>query len=299
MKKIVVIESPSNLGLIEPFGGGEPGVKKLPAWLKKHGFYKRLRPYRIKKINSPPYTMMVDAESGVRNADSIVVFSKELSVAVQSTIMRGYFPLVIGGDCSVLIGCALGLKEIGKFGLFFLDGHTDFMWPELSQTAGAAGMDLAIVCGIGSEKLTNIGHLKPYFDEKYVWCVGNRHDIDWYVNAIKNTSIHFVDLNNLRKTGIRNCVADFLKSVNEEELEGFWIHLDVDVLNDDLMPAVDSRQPDGLLYEEFYEILQPLITHKKATGINLTILDPDRDPGGFYTKLFINNFSRVFNAFPM
>lgn len=296
MKKIMVIEAPSNLGLIEPFSGGEPGVKKLPAWLKKHGLYKCLHPYKIKKINPPPYTMMVDIESGVRNADSIVDFSGALSVAVQRAIMQGYFTLVIGGDCSILIGCAIALKKIGRFGLFFLDGHTDYMWPELSQTAGAAGMELAIVCGIGSDKLTNISDLKPYFEEKYVWCVGNRDDTDWYVHAIKNSGIHYVDLHNLRKAGIYNCVTDFLQFVREEELVGFWVHVDVDVLNDNLMPAVDSRQPDGLLYEEFYEILYPLVTHEKAIGLNLTILDPDRDTCGVHTKTFINQFCSVLKS---
>ena len=39
MEKAVVIEFPASLGLIEPSKGIEPGVKKLPAWLRHHGFY--------------------------------------------------------------------------------------------------------------------------------------------------------------------------------------------------------------------------------------------------------------------
>jgi len=38
--------------------------------------------------------------------------------------------------------------------------------------------------------------------------------------------------------------------VSENNLDGFWLHLDVDVLNDDIMPAVDSREKGGLFYDE-------------------------------------------------
>ncbi|PJJ76478.1 arginase [Thermoflavifilum aggregans] len=293
MKKIMIIEAPSNLGLIEPYPGGEPGVGKLPAWLKTHGLYDYLGVREIVQIHPPKYSMTVDAESRVRNAESIVCFSRQLSVAVCSAFTSGYFPVVIGGDCSILIGCALALKSMGTFGLFFLDGHTDFMWPELSQTAGAAGMELAMVCGYGSSKLTDIDSRKPYIEEKHVWCVGNREFTTWYVEAIQSTGIHYVDLNQLRKTGIRNCVCEFLTYTDKNRLDGFWIHLDVDVLDDALMPAVDSRQPGGLWYDELGEILFPLLSHPKAAGMNITILDPDRDPSGRYTRMFVNYFCRL------
>jgi hypothetical protein len=34
------------------------------------------------------------------------------------------------------------------------------------------------------------------------------------------------------------------------EVEGFWIHLDADVLDDEVMPAVDYRMPGGLPPDE-------------------------------------------------
>ena len=39
MKPLVIVEAPSNLGLIEPAPGKEPGVRNLPAHLKANGFY--------------------------------------------------------------------------------------------------------------------------------------------------------------------------------------------------------------------------------------------------------------------
>jgi arginase len=293
---ICILEFPSNLGLKEPFPGKEPGVKKLPEFLQKRNFHSLLNPVGIHRLNPPAYSMELDEISGVRNADQIVRYASEQSQMLENILLENNFPIVLGGDCSILIGNTLALKNIGSFALFFLDGHTDFMLPALSQTGGAAGMDLAIVTGHGHNKLTNIDQQKPYIREDHVWCVGNREYDQAYVKAIKDSDIHYVDLASLRRYGIKKCIADFLQMVRNENLDGFWIHMDLDVLNDTIMPAVDSRQPDGLGYEEFNEILGLLLADAKATGLEITILDPDLDPTGDYTKEFVKNFSATVNA---
>ncbi len=168
MRKTCIIEAPSNLGLKEPELGKEPGVKKLPAWFQQHGLYEKLKVKKLITVDPPPYSMNLDEASGVRNADAIAGYSKKLSPQINHAVSEGYFPVVIGGDCSILIGCAHALKQKGKFGLFFIDGHTDFVMPHTSLTHGAAGMDLAIVSGHGHKKLTDIDHLEPYFEERHI-----------------------------------------------------------------------------------------------------------------------------------
>ena len=65
-----------------------------------------------------------------------------------------------------------GSEKSGKFRAFYLDGHTDFIPPELSGNGRAAGMDLAIITGTGHEKLTDIDGLKPYLSEENIFAVG-------------------------------------------------------------------------------------------------------------------------------
>ena len=295
MSDVSIIEFPSNLGLKELIPGEEPGVKKLPDWLRKYKFHKLINPKTIYRLDSPEYTMKLDEVSGVRNAENIAKYAREQSGILEKVLSENKFPVVIGGDCSILIGNALTLKKRGNYALFFLDGHTDFIWPPLSETGGAAGMDLAIVCGYGHNKLTNIDMLKPYFKEEQVWCVGNRDYEEWYVQTILDSGINYTDLNKLRKFSIKKCVADFLNMVKSKSLDGFWIHIDVDVLDDNIMPAVDSRQEGGLNYAEFNEILELLLTGTKAIGLEITILDPDLDPTGEYTAGFVNNFCTTFS----
>ena len=186
--------------------------------------------------------------SGIRNADAIADYSKQLATAIVGVIDQNKIPLVIGGDCSVMIGAGVALKQKGSFGLFHLDGHTDYMWPEFSQTAGAAGMGLALVAGIGHQKLPILEDLKPYFNEENIFCVGNREYDEEYTALSLNSNMRYIDLAGIRREGIENITNDFLQMVNEKRLDGFWIHFDVDVLNDEVMPCVDSRTEDGLWY---------------------------------------------------
>ena len=294
MEHIAILEFPSNLGLKEREKGVEPGVKKLPDWLRLHGLYEWLRPEIVYRADPPPYGMHLDEESHVRNADGIAYYAIKQANLLTKALDESKFPVVIGGDCSILVGNALALRKRGNFGLFFLDGHTDYMWPPFSQTGGAAGMDLAMVTGHGHSKLTNIDQLSPYFKEENTWCVGNREYTDWYVKLIRDSKISYTDLAQLRKKGPRKTAEAFLLMVQNKNLDGFWLHFDVDVLNNVIMPAVDSPQEDGLSYEELNEILQPLFADTRLVGLDITILDPDLDPGGKHTAEFVQKFGETF-----
>ena len=289
-KKINILEFPSNLGLKKTTSETEPGVIKLPEWFKKHGFHRKIKPWQIFRIEAPIYSMDLDEESGVRNANKIIEYAKKQSELLSENLKDDIFQIIIGGDCSILIGNSIALKQKGNYGLFFLDGHTDFITPEISGTAGAAGMDLAIVTGYGHNKLTNIFNLKPYFKEKNVFCVGNREYDEDYVRPILRSEIAYFDLKSLRQNGLKKTAHQFLELVEEQNLDGFLIHLDVDVLNDNIMPAVDSREIDGLFYNELSELLKPILSSKKAVGIEITILDPNLDEDGKYTTEFVKNF---------
>jgi arginase len=289
----ILIEAPSNLGLKALSDGAEPGVKFFASVMERQGFAKLLGVTEKISVSPPAYSTEVDEESKVRNADKIVDYTKRLANVLGPHLGNKNTSIVIGGDCSILIGAALSLKRNGNYGLFFLDGHTDYMWPNLSQTAGAAGMDLAIVTGNGHDKLTNIENLKPYVEGKNVFCVGNREYTDWYVEAIKKSNINYYDLNSLRTWGIPNIVEKFLHMIDSRNLDGFWIHFDVDVLNNDIMPCVDSPLEDGLSYEELKLVLNPLIHSQLFRGSDITIFDPTLDENGRYAKQLANEMAGI------
>lgn len=294
MKEITIVEFPSNLGLKEPQPGKEPGVKNLPDWLWRHNLHKAIYPKNSIRLDPPRYSHVRDHQTQILNANSLVEYAREQAYLINNILTQNKFPFVLGGDCSILLGPAIALKQKGNYGVFYLDGHTDFMDVSLSETGGVGGMAASIVTGNGPEKLTNILHLSPYIQQENLWCVGNREYDDEYENEIRNSAATYVSLDHLRKQGILNTVQSFLLQIENKNLDGFWLHIDADVLNDAIMPCVDSRTPDGLTYAEFNELTSYLFQSPKLTGLEITILDPDLDLTGQYTKDFVTNITTTF-----
>ncbi len=59
----------------------------------------------------------------------------------------------------------------------------------------------------------------------------------------------------------------------------YWLHLDVDVLDEAVFPATDYLQPNGLDWEELEALLAPLRAGENLVGISLACYNPDKDPG--------------------
>lgn len=294
MKPISIIELPFNLGL-RMLNNRKPGVNKLPAWLRQHHFHDLLSPVAVHTLEAPAYTMEADPDQGILNTDLIAGYAIKQAALLQEVIAKGQFPIVIGGDCSIVIGNMLALKKQGRYALFYLDGHTDFMRPVMSGTKAVAGMVAAVVAGIGHQKLINIENQGPYVEEEHVWCVGNREYDETYENEIRASKATYVSLKDWREQGLGTVVCDFLAMVEEKRLDGYWLHIDVDILDDAVMPAVDSRTEGGLSYAEFDQILYWLLMGKGIAGVDITILDPDLDQENQYTAAFIQHFTETFN----
>jgi arginase len=59
----------------------------------------------------------------------------------------------------------------------------------------------------------------------------------------------------------------------------FWLHLDVDVLDEAVFPATDYLMPNGLSWDELGDLLGPLAGHSSLIGASLGCYNPEKDPG--------------------
>ena len=291
-KHIAIIEAPSILGL-------KPGgVEKLPEALKAHGLLNKMPVSSIEKIIPSSYNPIRDVNTNILNPKAIRNFSVKLANAVQKQHEQEKFTLVLGGDCSILIGCLLALRRVGRYGLFFIDGHADFYQPEASLTGEVAEMDLAIVTGRGPDILTNIENLQPLVKDEDVVAFGYR-DADeqklYGSQEIKSTGIHTMELTEIKDIGTKSSVSIELQKIVANGIDGFWIHLDADVLDDAIMPAVDYRIPGGLSFEELTNTLSILLSSHKAIGMSITILNPTLDKDGSITNAFVSSIAKSFD----
>ncbi len=275
MKPCSIIDAPSDLGL------RRTGVDGLPDALRAAGLLEGLPDVRYAGgLPVPEYVPLRDKSTGVLNPDGISKFSLRLADRVAFTLDLGRFPIVLGGDCSILLGSALALRRRGRFGLFFLDGHADFYSPESELNGEVASMDLAIVTGHGPGALTNLEGRRPLVREEDVVLFGFR---DTELAAaegspdVRQTAMHIFDLSEVRRQGVAEAARRGLAALEASGVEGLWVHLDADVLNDEVMPAVDYRMPDGLWPEELTEALKTVLTSPLSVGMEVTIYNPTFD----------------------
>lgn len=283
-----VIDAPSILGL------RPTGVELLPKALRAAGLLERLNAQYCGIVApSSPYNHSRDEETKLLNAEAIKEYSLKLAETVKRQLHKNKFPIVIGGDCSILIGNLLALRRLGRYGLFFIDGHSDFYLPEESPTGEVADMDLAIVSGHGPDILSNLDHLKPLVKEQDIVVFGYRdsaQSAQYGCQDIKKTTmINAVELVDVKKLGLKNTATLGIQTLLKNELSGFWIHLDADVLDDSIMPAVDYRLPDGITFPELSNLLKLLLLSKKAMGISVTIFNPTLDKDGSITRNFVSS----------
>jgi arginase len=63
-------------------------------------------------------------------------------------------------------------------------------------------------------------------------------------------------------------------------LDRVWLYADLDVLDQVVMPAVDSPGSPGLDFAQLAELLSRLLG--RVIGLDVTIYDPELDPAGEY-----------------
>ncbi|GAA0801667.1 hypothetical protein Sya03_06740 [Spirilliplanes yamanashiensis] len=286
MRRIAVLDAPSNLGLRPPTGTSVPGCAKAPGALRDRGLIARLGARDAGCVTPPRYDPGGwRPGDGVCHAPEIAAYSRTLADRIAAIIDEGEFPVVLGGDCSVVLGSGLAMHRLGeavggRIGLVFVDGHSDFRHPgNASYVGAAAGEDLALVTGRGQADLAAIEGRRPYFRDIDVVVLGIR-DHDEYRLDLQAAGIVTRPVPMLRAEG----AARSAQWAREQLVDcaGYWVHVDVDVLDPAVMPAVDAPEPGGIAFPELELLLAGLVDTPHCLGVEITVFDPDYDPDGAY-----------------
>lgn len=282
---IALVSAPTNLGLRPPEPGAVPGAAKAPEALREAGLHRRFAELGATDAGVVLPGRYVDddatrAPGVVRNERAMVDHARRLADRIDTVLAAGAAPLVVGGDCSVLLGAGLSMKRRGGAGLVHVDGHTDFRNPGNSDAcASVAGEDLAAAVGLHWPAVADIDGAGPYFDPARTGHVGCRDD-DAELAEVRSVLGAVVPAAEWRARGSA-AVIDAMQTT--ADTAGYWLQVDVDVLDPSVMPAVDSPDPGGCTPEELIELLRGLAP--RAVGASITVYDPDLDPDGTHARL--------------
>ena len=231
-----------------------------------------------------------DDETGINDFDLWLNLSQELSKIVGAMLDRQAFPLLLGGDCRMLVGifAAFSQRET-EAGLVFLDGHADFHSPETSPSGDPADMELAILTGRGPERITRIAGKYPLLKDEEVVVYGIRA---W--DHIGTSNIEVYDRQRMIKNGIKHTAKEGLKNFYQKELP-VWLHFDVDVLDPELMPVM-FPEPEGLTFEEAQEFLGFVWASGRVIGMSIACYHPKLDIDGSAGAQLVTLVSEVLSS---
>lgn len=290
--RIAVLDAPTNLGLRPPTATSVPGCAKAPGALRDHALVARLNARDAGCVTPPRYDPGDwRPGDGVSQAADIARYSTRLADRIGQILLAGEFPLILGGDCSVTLGSMLAMKRLehergGRVGLIYVDAHSDFRHPGNASVVGAAaGEALALVTGRGQGELASIEQRRPYVRDSDVVLIGMRATDDYRMD-LQAGGFNLRTAQDVRTYGASR-TAQWARSLLTECL-GYWVHLDVDVLDPSVMPAVDAPAPGGIAYPELEHLLQGLVTIPECLGIEVTVFDPDFDVDGVYAQDLVN-----------
>lgn len=284
--RIGLLSAPTNLGLRPPAPTSVPGCAKAPEALREAGLHRRFADLGADEHGVVlPGRYADDAEPGsLRNQAAIIAHARRLADRIDLLRAGGTAPLVLGGDCGILVAAGLALRRApGRYGLVHLDGHTDFRNPGNSDhCASLAGEDLAAAVGRHWPAIADIDGLAPYFSPADVVHAGCRDD-DEELQETSDLLGAVIPASEIRSQGVERAARRILDVADRSDLDGYWVHLDVDILDPSVMPSVDSPDPGGLDPAELTDLLAALAP--RAVGAQVTVFDPDLDPDGSRARL--------------
>lgn len=232
-----------------------------------------------------------DTNTGIKDFDLWIDLSEALSSKLGGMLDRGVFPLLLGGDCSMLVGILLSFaRSETQVGLVFLDGHADFHTPETSTSGDPADMELAILTGRGPERITRIAGTASLLKEEDVVVYGIRA---W--DQIDQSNIQVYSRKRVAESGIEVAVAEGMESLTRRGLP-LWLHLDVDVLDPEFMPVM-FPEPGGLTFEETREFLGLVWASGWVMGMSIACYHPRLDARGNAGAQLVALISQVLSGY--
>ena len=221
-----------------------------------------------------------DPATGVVGLDDVVRTTTEIRRAVAAALQSGEIPFLVGGCCALVPGAVAGVADArATVGLAHLDGHLD-LYDEMSSPLGeAADMPVAIALGVGPTSWVDaVGKpLKP----ATTWILGYRDREESLADGMRmpedfDPPVNCLSTDELRDSGMTQA-GERVAATLASSSDGYWVHLDLDIVDPALFFANDAPVPDGIDWRELTALMTPLLRSGALAGVSLGCYNPEKD----------------------
>jgi arginase len=282
------------LGVPTNSAGAIDGVARGPLVLREEGLVgvlgRHTEVHDYGDVTLPEPSPVRDPRSHVIDRDGLGALVARVRDSVAPILDTGHLPLIVGGDCPLLLGCLAAASGRGRIGLLFVDGHEDAYLPEQSSTGEAADMELAFALGMADASWSpELATMLPLVAPADVRILGPRDAglLSTEGVASLRDRVALVDGERLATDPAR-IAAQACASLPDP----WWFHLDLDVLSTQALPAIDYPQPGGLGWDELAVVASTAMS-ADPRGWDVTIYNPDLDPERIHARRIVRFIGSV------
>jgi arginase len=182
---------------------------------------------------------------------------------VQDALRGGRVPVLLAAECSVALATLPALaQERPDARVLWLDAHGDFNTPETTPSGYLGGMALAAACGAWDAGFA------PSLDAGRVVLAGARELDEEERETLARTSVRLL------------APSSALAERARLALDGapVYVHLDIDVLDPQVMPAVAFPAAGGLSEAALADLLGTVARDCELVGLEIAAFDAPAAP---------------------
>ena len=264
--------------------GVSTGVARMPQAIRSAGV-EALLPAPVQStwiaVNS---LTTARGPSGLISENALSQVVLDAAQGVGAAWRDGKIPLVVAGDCPLLLAPLIAAADRGGAGLVFIDGHEDAWNPKDTPTGEASDCEIGLALGIFDGPAELVPHL-PCLQAPHLVVLGPRDQAemaDGGQQSIRGRVARYLSGAHLAAktdTDRYGEVTDLVAGGAAVAEAGWWCHVDLDVLETPSLPAVDYPQPGGLTWSQLERLTAACLRVPGCLGASVVIYNPDLDGG--------------------
>jgi arginase len=210
----------------------------------------------------------------LRYLDEVLLVCKRLSQKVTKVVSAGDFPLILGGDHSIAMGTWAGLAQVGRNeGILWIDAHGDFNTNETTPSGNIHGMPFAAICGLGDERLVNLGGVKPKVDTRRAVLIGIR-DLDKEERRLINDSgVTYYTMRDIDEKGVPTVMEESI-AIATKGGRKMHVSFDIDVMDPTYATGTGTPSPGGLTYREAHLAMEMVADSGALQSMEMVEVNP-------------------------
>ena len=289
------------LGVPMGIGGGKPGTALAPWKVREKAIVERLRGTIDHVTVEDAGDVLPEQSEESSRLERTAAWCERLKARTEALSRDGSIPLVIGGDHTLAAGSLSGVAATHRArgqeipGVLWIDAHVDMNTHRTSPSGNPHGMSAAALLGLEIDHLSDVVGRNGRIPRDRIAFLGAR-DIDpGEQKHIDELGLPVFSSEEMHRSGIEETVKKALMTVSPQG-EPFMVSFDVDVIDPEFAPGVDTAVPGGLSPRQIHETMRLVGGHAPMVAIDAVELNPETDRDDRTSELMITALVTLLEA---